>query len=642
MPSLRDLVNNLPNFNYYGGPGTFQIERPYGNDRPFGGSSNQPYITRNIGQKWADFTDDGLFRFGAVTAVSRTAADVRRITKFFADPTVGPQFLVKQTLLQLQNVQLEPRRLAPTVDQVGFVGLGAVSLANDIRSFSHIGPTRIYNLGVNTLAQVAGSAFGSHFVRHGLLPVIREQDKYEKVVRDNNNNNQNRLVLLSNTFSNKRNEDNPVLRRYIGGPNSFLGLGETVIRKSTEFLSGRPVNSMKSGSFGVYNEKKSYGSIENVKLVQTKDDSNRLIRYFNSSSNVEVQPFFDYSFFNLGATKENFGKSKKFNGDYVNSIVTQNVNGFIPIPLNLLDTGSLGENKDFRKVKQGLVETFNILPSTNYEKWNMEDRIGVSRARTFYERTQNTEYYNDVPDASDKVNKIGLFYANDLVLEKDFTKIDSLGNQITNSQIRDIIKFRFKSIDNDNPQKGIYMVFRAYLTDFSDQMAAKWNPYTYAGRGENFYLYESFTNTITFGFMLAASSRSEMKPMYQKLNYLKSTLSPDYRDNKMRGNLMQVTIGDYVKYQPGIITDLKIVVEDDYNWEIAIDSIEKEADIEQHELPQILKCSATFIPIYNFLPTKSASSPFIGIDDSFRRASTQRNNNWLVDDDKLKSDNLPK
>jgi len=257
-----------------------------------------------------------------------------------------------------------------------------------------------------------------------------------------------------------------------------------------------------------------------------------------------------------------------------------------------------------------------VLASSDYTALNLENRIGVSRARTKTERRANPNYYNDVAGTGDKINKISLFYTNNLKTLTLQNLKDANGVEVGN--IRDMIKFRIKSYDNDSANTaGVYMVFRAYINNIKRGIQSKWNPYNYVGRGESFYLYDGFTETISFQFTIMASSRSEMKPLYQKLNYLISTLTPDYnKQNRMRGNISELTIGDFIKYQPGVITSLDIIVDEDANWEIAIDEPEAGNDSSMHELPHMLKCNMTFIPIYNFLPRKSAEAPFIGIDDS--------------------------
>ncbi len=46
-------------------------------------------------------------------------------------------------------------------------------------------------------------------------------------------------------------------------------------------------------------------------------------------------------------------------------------------------------------------------------------------------------------------------------------------------------------------------------------------------------------------------------PMYKKLNYLASTLAPDYTAaGFMRGNIVRLTLGGYLYEQPGFISSL--------------------------------------------------------------------------------------
>jgi len=662
MPSLAELVENIPNYNYYGGRGSFSVERPYGRDTSGGGDSNQPYIKRDIGERWSPTSaDDGFFRFGVINASTRTAADLERIGKFLINKKTGPKFIAKQVALQLQNVQLEAKQ-DKKIYSTNSVLQGIIDSANALSSKNS--GTRIYNLGVNTLLQVGVNAFGGHFVRHGLLPIMSEQDKYESVVKFNSDHNNNRLLNLVRKFSGKN--DN-IISRYNGGPNSFLGIGRTTIKRAKDVnsltgmddndLKKRALNNFVPITIGDTLKIDSLSTIGNIIFPST-------VGFDSTSFNFSKQDFRDYKnkflvksgSTNYVKTIDSQNKNKKVEtvdsiyntedkkkilnnfmpmtmGEY-NSINFDGVNSYIFLPTPSEDANS-GPNsnifnfstQDFREYKNKVSgrDKKDYIPETNYVEWNMEKRIGISRARKLGENRY--QYWEDEEGASDKVNATGLFYNQDVT--KGLNNItDYNGENVDAKKIRDIVKFRFKSIDNDSPEYGVYMVFRAYLESFDDKMNSKWNQYTYSGRGENFYLYDSFTNNINFSFVIAASSAMEMKPLYQKLNYLKSTLAPDYTQNyKLRGNLMQLTIGDYVKFQPGIITDLNISIDDDTNWEIAIDSFEGGNDSKMHELPHILRCSVNFIPIYNFLPRKSANSPFIGINDSVN--GQNKKNNWL-------------
>jgi hypothetical protein len=136
-----------------------------------------------------------------------------------------------------------------------------------------------------------------------------------------------------------------------------------------------------------------------------------------------------------------------------------------------------------------------------------------------------------------------------------------------------------------------------------DNYTAEWNAFKYMGRGENFYRYNGFTRTINLGWTVAAQSKEELIPMYKKLNYLASSLTPDYSDNGyMRGNLATLTVGGYLYEQPGIITSINYSVPQESPWEIGIND-EGKFDNKVKELPHIIRVTGfQFIPIHKFVP----------------------------------------
>jgi hypothetical protein len=91
--------------------------------------------------------------------------------------------------------------------------------------------------------------------------------------------------------------------------------------------------------------------------------------------------------------------------------------------------------------------------------------------------------------------------------------------------------------------------------------------------------------------------------MYKKLNYLASSLTPDYSTlGYMRGNMVQLTIGGYIYEQPGIITGLTYTLEADTTWEIGIKA-DGGFDSDVKELPHIIRVTGfNFIPIQKFRP----------------------------------------
>jgi hypothetical protein len=175
-----------------------------------------------------------------------------------------------------------------------------------------------------------------------------------------------------------------------------------------------------------------------------------------------------------------------------------------------------------------------------------------------------------------------------------------------NPNSKDIIKFAFEAISNDNPSKTTALVFRAFLSGISDNHSADYNAFRYLGRGENFRTYQGFDRTISFSFKIFAQSRPELRPMYEKLNYLTSQVYPDYSTNTsaMRAPIIKLTIGDYLYRTPGVLESINITIEDDSSWEIASLPGEKESRA-VGELPHYLNVAVSFKPIMDILPRRA-------------------------------------
>ena len=166
---------------------------------------------------------------------------------------------------------------------------------------------------------------------------------------------------------------------------------------------------------------------------------------------------------------------------------------------------------------------------------------------------------------------------------------------------RDIVKFRFHVI---TPTETKVLYFRAFLDNFADNYTGQWNPTKYLGRGEDFQVYGGFQRKITLSFKIAAATRSEMKPLYQKMIYLASSTAPTYADNGqfMRGTIVKMTVGDYVYELPGVMNSVNYSWNVDYPWEIAMLEPEGVGDSTMQELPMIMDCSIDFTPIHTFTP----------------------------------------
>ena len=232
--------------------------------------------------------------------------------------------------------------------------------------------------------------------------------------------------------------------------------------------------------------------------------------------------------------------------------------------------------------------------------------LGDQGARKDAAKRKN-EYWKIGSDKDDATDKINVTRPTE---ERDLTSIGG------NGYSRDLIKFRFGVIVPGASTQ--YLHFRAYLDSFNDNLNGQWNPVKYIGRGENFYVYSGFERKISLSFKIAASTRQEMGPLYDKITYLASTTAPTYATNGqfMRGTLTELTVGDYVYNLPGFISNVTYTWEQDYPWDIALERLKGEVNIRRdaqfRELPMILNCSIEFTPIHTFTPQTGIADRFIG------------------------------
>jgi hypothetical protein len=571
MPSLRELANNVSTFNYYSGPGNFtQNNVKYPDPEVlFGPEASLMLKRRDFRWSPSNF-DDGFVPFGVITRARRAIDDTLRIGKFLTRSTTGLLFSLKQQALQASNPQIE---YDPST--------------SPLRDF---GPTRIFT-PLPLLAQVAGNAVGTRFMRHGIFPKTSNSTDYETYILKKDSENKNRLVILSDSLGNSNTSGYySNILTYKSGPNSFNGLGDTTIKRYYRSMWYKTLESNK-GFIPI--------PIENLLSIKPEGG----ISIIEISPGIPAEP------------------------------------GAPDVPSPRPGKGELGLNVDFRAyknlLKQKGVPDGVDLPTSNYKDYNLETRVGIAKPRSASQKSQGIRGEKNNVGTADRVNLASLFYGDTFYVNKgtlDFNNRELSYNPSDSPNngpaLRDVIKFVIKSVDNNSPTKGIYMVFRAYIVNIKRSVQAKWNPYNYVGRGESFYVYDGFGETISFSFNIAASSRLEMKPLYQKLNYLISTLAPDYSpEGRIRGSISELTIGNFLTQQPGIITNLDMSIDEDSNWETALDSRDQGGvETDMLELPHIIKCSMTFIPIYNFLPKKDLQVPFIGIDNF---VGIKRDQRWL-------------
>ena len=161
---------------------------------------------------------------------------------------------------------------------------------------------------------------------------------------------------------------------------------------------------------------------------------------------------------------------------------------------------------------------------------------------------------------------------------------------------KDIVPFEFNVFE---PGRERFLYFRAFLDGLNDNYTGDWTGTKYVGRAEQFYTYQGFNRTIDFSFKIAALSKEELLPLYQKLNFLVGSTAPTYASNGefMKGTLCALTIGDYISRQDGFISSIGITWDKTYPWEIN-NNAGKEGL--QPRVPHMLDINVSFTPIHRF------------------------------------------
>ncbi len=604
----------------------------YGNDRRGGGSSGQPYVTNSIpneeGPGLGDY--DFLLRGGSLLP-GTTANDVSRLTQMMFDlkSPNGVLFTAKQNILSRSGVNIKAE---------------SNSSKNIFNNPNKLPLNNGVYLPTSTLAQTAVNPLGGHLLKQGINPTF---DTSEAAARGNvgglfsfltgnslplsnpiyfetsafkeriTNNSESRLIQFLN--NNIRISSNTLLYEYSGGPGSTVGIGKTQINSLVDQRTGR----------------------NNPNLGGTPDNSNK---FFATEVNFG---YYDYSVFKRPSI--NFKGARYFNGNDLSNIY-ENLTGTNLLGVDIFKT----TNDDFDGAKistvgqsvyqpggfqantsgaTGLENTLNynqlmsagdsgsidneILPdfrvkiqnlnypkSPSYNDYTKRIEGRVNLGNPGKSLPPNANYVTGNNKALDKINALPLYKSSNVDTDKD---------------INDLCKFRIGVISNKDPNQKTYIHFRAFLDAMDDSYTADWQPQKFSGRAENLYNYQGFDRKFNLAWTVAAQSKQELIPMYQKLNYLASVCAPDYsNDGYMRGNLITLTVGGYLYEQVGIMTGINYTVPMESPWEIAINETGG-SDPSVKELPFIIKVSGfNFIPIHDFVP---------GIQKNFYRNTNQEGGN---------------
>ena len=395
--------------------------------------------------------------------------------------------------------------------------------------------TKIYNNGANTLTQVGLAGTGLHVTRQGLIPINPNAKYYSDVVGAESLKQGNELY----------------------GLNRLLIMSSLKLSKGDTFSSVSISNINQINKLGISRNKNVLfdyltgpGSVYGIGKTTIK-------RYDDTRNAAQkTQEYYD-QIKQIGKTKMLLGSAMTYD-----MIAAQNLN-----------------------------RTTNGVRTKNIQDFTSINDSDNSLARAIKSLTRENIYSYDV-SGKDLINELApklIKNADDPWTNKD---------PITGTSRNDIIKFGFECISNDDPNQSVFLQFRAYLTSgIIDNNQASWSAIKYVGRGEEFFTYQGFTRSISLSFRVAAQSESELKAIYNKLNFLVSQVYPDYSHTKgiMRGSVIKLTVGDYLYRMPGILETVNLTIGQDTSWDIT----------DGQQLPHFVDVNITYKPILNELPRRA-------------------------------------
>jgi len=642
---LQKLLTNPEDFKFYTENQEYGVSPnnqnprtiPFGRDRfndKLNEGSNQPYIYENNKQKLVDisgknssFYNDFTIR-GGILAPLKAAEDVLRLTRFFADikNPKGLLFLAKENILSRIGTKTEASK-----------GLGYAGGALNEGAYTPL----------STIGQALIGFAGGHLNKQGLDPTGlfpgASINKYQEVISENqlilpDDYINNRLINLipkplnTNPFQStgilvsllKGYSVNPpydpsTLIEYGGGPGSVLGIGKTKIRFATtnDSFSKLTVfdNKNNINSFETYIGSKSHPTNLNrlSLLTNSTSSSDILLEYKGgpgSNGKVDGTTKIKYAINNEGFKLTVFDKNNSSNSDNFSN--TSKGSLYKTWDYDLIKSQDENYNaeikEDFKKaiITPNKSSTF-LVSSPSYIEKNIEKRFNLNNPGEV--KKDRSSYTNGTGQALDKVNA-SYIYKSDVTPGRDNPLYK------TNGEFLDIIPFIISILNNDNQEKndpGTYrknMHFRAFIDSFSDSYDADWSPIEYMGRAEKLYKYKGFGRKISMAFTVVAQSREEITAMYDKLNFLASSLAPEYLDSLtsgyMAGNIAYITLGEYIYDQPGIINSLTFDIPEESPWEIGIDDDGNRLDVKDvRQVPHMIKVTGfNFTPIHKFRPEK--------------------------------------
>lgn len=148
------------------------------------------------------------------------------------------------------------------------------------------------------------------------------------------------------------------------------------------------------------------------------------------------------------------------------------------------------------------------------------------------------------------------------------------------------------------------LTFRGFVQNISDNFSANWQGVNYVGRMEQFFTYTGFTRTFSFQLTIPVFSAKEQPVVYNKVNSLASLTAPKYVNNLPQGNIVFMTMGNYLRTY-GIVNSVSFTIANDVPWSTSNAGAYSNEILDLNGvriLPQVITANIQFTPIHSTVP----------------------------------------
>lgn len=529
-------------------------------DSPNFGFIKHPLILTGIQTKKGEPFNYGIgglsfIRGGAVTSTTRAAFDAVRIAEML----------------------LTPRGLIWGLKQVGMQ-----------RTNTH-GKTWT---PINLLANVTSQHLGLRWDRPGVIPIGDETWKYGikqnlVTVGDNTNKAAGFAARVTTGITDLKSlyyriQDpsrlGNILKQENGGPDSFYGIGKTfTTRTQNTFVDDETARSQKYKVFG-----------ENTNPLT--DSPNRTY-----STDIPVTDDEKKEFALAGKIKKTtpstYGETiPNSDTDKLNFGVADQTQKHSPIPIDTKfderglykSDGLIVGSPDiadyqaitYAQIKDVADSRVNSTSPTDFRRMLPAERHLFDGKFTM--KNQSLEGKYGIPRTLKQSEKLKTkLYGADSVVFKKNSGADNVNSSVYNNPLQSDLVHLFFAYDTSSGTQNANKIiqFRATISGVTETFSPSWNGVKYPGRADKAYMYEEFERTLSLSFKVYATSRSEMKNMWGKLQALGQLTLPT--GSPYTGHICWFRLGQLygngLKGVPTLLTSLTYTVPDDIPWDTNYD-----------------------------------------------------------------------